>query len=131
MSGPEGTTELPLHHCTDTLRAAPITAVDPVLGKLTIELPGGATETRYGRPWMFGQGADPKPGDCLVEYADGFRTVMPRRAFQASYEPTPDVAMVMIEGRFTPEQIAEWKAAWHALPLHAPGLFHMEDAQRV
>ena len=77
---------MPRFRATTELTAAPIAMVDPILGRLLIEV-GGAHEWRHGRPWMFGHGCDPQAGDFLVEYDDGGRAVFPRTAFLAMFAP--------------------------------------------
>lgn len=118
----EGETVLPMYHCHKTVRAAPIVAVDVMLAQLTIELPDGTREMRYGRPGMFAERV-PEAGDYFVEYEGGYRSVSPRLAFLAGYRPLPPVALVVDVTRFTPDELdrlgIEWDQFCHRAPLLA------------
>lgn len=65
--------------------AARIVGVDVILGQLTVELPDGRREMRFGRDSMF-LPRIPHVGDWYVE-DEGERAVVPKAAFEAAYSP--------------------------------------------
>lgn len=82
---------LPLYQCHKQVRACRITTIEQVAPARFVVHPEEKFLDSFEVPAAFVQKHQPQPGGWIVQYADGYLSFSPHKAFEDGYERVDDL----------------------------------------